>query len=117
MFIHFNTGDPPTTGKYIVTDGEEVAVDYWLEFNGRLVRLPSDEGTPGENVYRQWSRHENVTGWATTTSVLDSDVLQLLKDLRQNHPSDGTSVKQMASGEDTLRLWERVDKLVQEMTK
>ena len=53
MIIRFNTGDPPEVGRYIVTDGEEVDMDSWLEYTGTRVRLPSDVGKPGEDVYRR----------------------------------------------------------------
>ena len=98
MILPFRTGDPPEVGRYVVTDGESVDTDSWLEYSGTKVRLPSDIGKPGEDVYRRWSRFENVTAWAPTTAVVAIDVLQLLKDLRENHPSDNYHVAGRLTG-------------------
>ena len=64
LSVVFREGTPPDVGRYLVTDGEEIGIDMWWEYNGNLARLQSAVGTPGDNVHRRWYKFENVIGWA-----------------------------------------------------
>lgn len=65
--VRFRLGVPPSTGTYLVTDGEEVSVDSFQRvLNGRIL-LPSDTRGIADGVRLEWVKYKNVVAWAPLT--------------------------------------------------